>query len=648
MKQQNEKRYSAARVLGHFLLGLLTLLIVFGSSLLFNSSSSAASRHLPALQVKPVVTVSPVVQETTPWENDTQTTAPTFDFSQDGSVLPDSSISPLFEGYYTLHSGATSLGAPLTTAFHTDYGWIQFFASGALLLRAVPQKHFPHVDDPLAPAGWTALINAGVPDPTSGIVRLPLFQALLSVGSLVPVVEGSSLTYADLRAATAFSSMIVAPEERPLVTLQARTPEIFVPEGTRSGKAVGHLVPLPIWNYIHQADVSPDGWGADFGAPLSEALPLSVTLNGSVHYLLVQAFSDDAVVLDLSSLDVTGQPQVSRLETGSAYLRTVGPPAVMPTAGQQAWSLGDTVLLESPGAGQQVAHIGLNFPLVLLGDASWDSGALWYRVHWTTPGGSYDGWVEASAITFTSPGSAPAWASIDALSPGLAAYLAGEAGNIGVAIYDLTHQRYYVSNADSQFITGSSIKVPIMLTLLDLTESQGREPDSNEMALLTTMIENSNNDSAAALFNGEVGGAAGVASYLQSIGINGMDIEPDSFGWSLITPLTMVSLLTKLYEGTILTPTDRALALSLMEQIEPDQQVGVGDTAPAGATVAMKDGWVVGPDGLWNMNSSGIVTLGSETYIIAVYSQGQNTLDDGHAIVQYVCGAVAALLLRSP
>jgi hypothetical protein len=106
----------------------------------------------------------------------------------------------------------------------------------------------------------------------------------------------------------------------------------------------------------------------------------------------------------------------------------------------------------------------------------------------------------------------------------------------------------------------------------------------------------------------------------------------------------MVHLLTLLYTGRILTAYDRQLALDLMEHIEADQQVGVGDTAPARATVAMKNGWVLGPDDLWDMNSSGIVTVGQQTYIIAVYTQDQSSLDDEQAIVQHLCGTVASLL----
>ncbi len=58
----------------------------------------------------------------------------------------------------------------------------------------------------------------------------------------------------------------------------------------------------------------------------------------------------------------------------------------------------------------------------------------------------------------------------------------------------------------------------------------------------------------------------------------------------------------------------------------------------------MKNGWVPGPDNLWSVNSSGIIITGAETYIISVYTQEQQSLADGQAIVQRVCGDVAAVL----
>jgi beta-lactamase class A len=164
------------------------------------------------------------------------------------------------------------------------------------------------------------------------------------------------------------------------------------------------------------------------------------------------------------------------------------------------------------------------------------------------------------------------------------------------------------------------------------------------MALLTAMIENSDNDSASELFYNDIGGATGVSNYLQKIGITGLDPNSSAWGYSMISPQTMVNILTLLDQGKILTQEHRALALNLMENIETDQKVGVGDTASSFATVAMKDGWVPEPDDLWAMNSSGIVTVGQEKYIISVYTKDQQELSDGQAITEHVCGSVFSLL----
>lgn len=240
-------------------------------------------------------------------------------------------------------------------------------------------------------------------------------------------------------------------------------------------------------------------------------------------------------------------------------------------------------------------------------------------------------------------GTVPAPASIDTLSAQLSSYLAPLGSKAGVEVYDVTHQRSYSYNGTTQFLTASSIKVPIMLTFFAMTESQGREPNADEMNLLTAMIEQSDNDSASTLFS-TIGGASGMANYLQQIGVNGLVPDDNAWGYSQVTPQAMVTLLIKLHDGTILSAPDRATALGLMQQVEADQQWGVGTSAPARASFAMKNGWVPGPDGLWSVNTSGIVNAGSETYIISVYTQEQQSLADGQAIVQQVCGAVASAL----
>lgn len=240
-------------------------------------------------------------------------------------------------------------------------------------------------------------------------------------------------------------------------------------------------------------------------------------------------------------------------------------------------------------------------------------------------------------------GAIPASISMSALSSSLATYLTTFGPNAGVEVYDVTRQRSYTYGSTTQFLTGSSIKVPIMFAFFAQTESQEREPDGDEMNLLTAMIENSDNDSASTLY-GDIGGAAGLANYLQKIGVSGLIPDSDAWGYSLITPQAMVSLLTQLHDGTILTAADRATALNLLENVETDQQWGVGATAPRGATFAMKDGWLPGPDGLWTVSSSGIVTTRGETYILAVYTREQQSLTAGQAALQHICSGIGSSL----
>lgn len=617
------------------------LLAIIGSSVLLYSSYTAIRQRQDS--PTPSLTASKTIASNGAdlWQHDTQVKPASFDFSPPASQTLN--VDPLFARYYQSASGAQSLGTPLTVAFPISQGWIQFFTGGALLSPTTQTGNPQNASKPLTPL--TPLINTGIRSSSSGIIRLPLLQALLTAGSKAAIDgAGSSLTYIDLRKATNPALMQPAPAHPAPASPVAKS-AVFVKGGTRSGQDAGYLIPPSIWNYINRGDISPDGWKTDFGAPLTGAIPFTLTENGSTHHLLVQAFWRDGVVLDQSALDASGQPQIQRLDTSLAYLRTLGPPTVTVTAQQTMWTQSNIAPLNAAGTGQAVAHIGQNFSLTPLGDANWQEGMLWYHVQWSVPEQTHSGWVPANAITFTSPGNAPAMASFDALSPALAAYLASIGDDVDAVVYDITHQRYYTYNASSQFIMGSSMKVAIMVTFFDMIERQGREPTNREIELLTTMIENSNNDSASALYYGEIGGASGVASYLQGIGIIGLNPYPTAWGYSVVTPMTMVHLLTRLYQGTILTAHHRDLAFYWMEHIESDQQVGVGDTAPNGVTVAMKDGWLPGPDGAWAMNSSGIVMSARENYIISVYTHEQNSLADGQAIARHVCSTVATLLI---
>jgi beta-lactamase class A len=608
------------------------------ASAIFASSRSLLAKQLQFLSAS-AASKTIASNGTAQWANDATVTTPVSTFAL--STSKQIPISPLFQRYYQSHGAAGNLGVPITSAFPIKQGWLQFFASGALFLPAKQLTDSQNSSDTL-----TSLLNYGSKDAARGIIRLPLLQALLTAGSQVPIANiDSPFNYVNLRKATDPTRMQPAPTQlynssSPANNLQAH----FVTGGTRAGKDVGHFIPQTFWSYINRTDVSPDGWMQDFGAPLTEALPFTLTVNGKTHHIVVQAFAQDGVLLDQDAKDTSGHPFIQRLATGVDYLSTFGLPTIAAQVQRPIWTLGNTVLLAHPASGQPIAHAGQNFALKLLGNTQWIGGMLWYHAQWSTPKTTPSGWISASDITFTSPGNVPQWASMDMLSPQLATYLSKIGPTAGVVVYDVTHQRYYTYNSTTPFIVASSMKVPIMLTFFDSLEQQGLEPDDDQMNVLTTMIENSDNDSASDLFFNELNGATSITNYMRKIKVSGLNPDQDAWGYSTISPQAMVNLLTLFYEGKILTRQDRATAYNLMENIESDQQVGVGNTAPNGSTVALKDGWVPGPDGLWAMNSSGIVMSGKETYIISVYTQEQQSLDTGQAIVTHVCSSVASLL----
>jgi beta-lactamase class A len=321
-------------------------------------------------------------------------------------------------------------------------------------------------------------------------------------------------------------------------------------------------------------------------------------------------------------------------------------PTPLPTpAPTQGWIASSTAVLATAGdAATAQAHLGAGFPVLVDAESASVEGVVWRRVEWQTPGRSGVGWVAAAKLTDAEPEGAGE-ADIDALDVDLAGYLAALGDRVGLRVVDLTRGIAYGDNAGRSYTVASSIKVPIMLAFLTQLEARHREPTDAQLDLLTAMIEHSDNDAATTLY-AAVGTVAGMDAFMKSVGVSGLRPQTAivGWGWSTITPRAMASLLELLQQGAILTPTHRALALDLMEHVIPEQRFGVGDTAPDGATVALKTGFVTTADGLLAVNSSGIVTVGSETYVISVYTVGNASLEEGLEIVNHACAAVADVL----
>jgi len=291
-------------------------------------------------------------------------------------------------------------------------------------------------------------------------------------------------------------------------------------------------------------------------------------------------------------------------------------------------------------------HLGANFPLTLTAKSATVDGKPWVEAAWQTPSRKATGWLPESDVTKTKPAGL-ANAGIDALDEELAEYVAGFGTHVGVEAYDVTRGVTYTYNENLSFFCASSVKVAIMLTFFTQIEAKGREPTAHELVLLRTMIENSNNTSAEALYE-EIGAQSGINGFMKGIGLTGLvPNKPGWWGHSTIKPATMVALLTRLHEGTVLNEAHRKMALGYMEHVDSAGLIGIGDSSPAGATVAMKDGWTTALDGTGTsvVNTSGIVTLGGETYILSVYTDHNHGYSPGWKIIRHVAKVVGQRLM---
>ena len=216
-------------------------------------------------------------------------------------------------------------------------------------------------------------------------------------------------------------------------------------------------------------------------------------------------------------------------------------------------------------------------------------------------------------------------------SAAVAGYLAGRAGTTLAAVYDLrTGQSWRLGDGAAQD-EASVVKLDILEALLNASDGAGLSPD--EQTLAQQMIENSDNDAATALWDA-AGGAAGLAAYNAQAGLTTTTPSPCVVcvgfpwpGWGLTTtvPYDQITLLKRIIgPSSLLTSAERSYALSLLENVAPDQAWGISGGVPTGVTVALKNGWLPlnDADTDWQINSEGWVSGDGRDYLISVLTTG--------------------------
>jgi hypothetical protein len=242
----------------------------------------------------------------------------------------------------------------------------------------------------------------------------------------------------------------------------------------------------------------------------------------------------------------------------------------------------------------------------------------------------------AATATASSPVARPAASHHDPFGSAAASYVSRRNGVVLAAVYDLrTGQTWQFGRGQPQD-EASVVKLDVLETLLAERGRSGTELSASDRTLAAQMIEDSDNDAATSLWDA-VGGASGIRSFNTSAGL--ADTVPSSCvncpgfpwpGWGLSTtvPADQLTLLRALVEpNSLLTNTERSYALSLMENVTPDQRWGVTGGVPDQATVALKNGWLPldSANNDWQINSVGWISGSGRDYLIAVLTTGNPT-----------------------
>lgn len=246
-------------------------------------------------------------------------------------------------------------------------------------------------------------------------------------------------------------------------------------------------------------------------------------------------------------------------------------------------------------------------------------------------------------------------ATNDTLITAWKAALGSTGGSVDVAVENMTtKQIIHYSNTDTAFTTASIVKLAIAEKVLLDSQTTGQGLSTTQRAELTSMLENSDNDAATALWE-SVGGSDAMQGFFQTVGAS--DTQVDSGGhWGLTTTtaLDQLKIVTVLQQpGKLLSSGSIATITDLLGNVESDQRWGISAGAPAGTTVLLKDGWLDDAEtnsqyastGDWLINSIGYLQQGGTTYAISILTDGNPSETNGIQTVQALAGATWQTLL---
>jgi hypothetical protein len=233
------------------------------------------------------------------------------------------------------------------------------------------------------------------------------------------------------------------------------------------------------------------------------------------------------------------------------------------------------------------------------------------------------------------------------LTAAVAPLVRGDGGHVAVAVDDLTTGAEASYGGARRFVTASIVKVDILATLLYQLQQTHQSLPPVEQQQATTMIENSDDDSASDLY-GDVNGPGGITAANRVFGLRQTTVGTDGY-WGLTTTTVddQIRLLRRVFTSpSPLSPASQDYIRNLMSHVETDQQWGVPAAASPGTRFMVKNGWLPNPT-LWEINSIGEIVRDHQRMLIAVLSDDNAGEYSGIAIVEAVARKAALSVAAS-
>jgi len=210
---------------------------------------------------------------------------------------------------------------------------------------------------------------------------------------------------------------------------------------------------------------------------------------------------------------------------------------------------------------------------------------------------------------------------------------------VSVSVFDFRSGTTYQYAPAEHFDAASTVKLQILGTALYRAQQHHRWLTPYERSEAVPMIEDSDNTAADALW-ANVGAAPSVQRFDDLVPMLNTRV---SFAWGLtqITAPDCVRLVRRyVTPNSLLDSRSRLYGRSLMEHVTPSQRWGISGGVPAGATVALKNGWLPQPSTAWTINSMGWVHGHGRNYAIAVLTDQNSSMGHGISTIEGISARV--------